>query len=418
MPASDPTFPALHIRPAAGWVNDPNGISLVDGTCHVFYQFNPHAPTHGDIHWGHHSSTDLLAWREEPIALRPRPGGIDAAGCWSGSMVDDAGVPTAVYSAIPDHAQNAQVVLARSDRTMIEWVQDTVSQMAPPVDPGVADVRDPFVFTVEGRRFAVQGAGHEEGHPRILLYACDDLTDWTALGTLLTDDDPIAAEVAPAQIWECPNLVRVDGRWVLIVSLWRWVDGAHLLAGVRYLVGDLGPAGDSLTFTPTAGGSVDDGPSFYAPQCLQQQEGRVLLWGWAWELDRTPEQVQEAGWAGVLTFPRELYLHGDVLGSRPARELVGLRGRTLDISAGTPVDATAFEVEAVAAVRLLLIDKDARTEVASTTTAGARVLVDGSLIEIHDGPVSRTTRAYPTATSHWEVHSGDLGKVTIWELSL
>ena len=36
---------------------------------------------------------------------------------------------------------------------------------------------------------------------------------------LLTTDDPIAAEVADANIWECPNLLRVAGQWVLLVSL-------------------------------------------------------------------------------------------------------------------------------------------------------------------------------------------------------
>ena len=40
-------------------------------------------------------------------------------------------------------------------------------------------------------------------------------------------------------IWECPNLALIDGRWVLLISLWRWVDGTHQLSGVRYLMGDL-----------------------------------------------------------------------------------------------------------------------------------------------------------------------------------
>jgi beta-fructofuranosidase len=92
----DPIFPALHIRPARGWVNDPNGVCLVDGRYHVFFQHNPHAPWHGNVHWGHVSSTDLLRWEQHPLALLPRPGMIDAAGCWSGCVTDDAGVPTAV----------------------------------------------------------------------------------------------------------------------------------------------------------------------------------------------------------------------------------------------------------------------------------------------------------------------------------
>ena len=80
--------------------------------------------------------------------------------------------------------------------------------------------------------------GTTTGDPQLLLYACDDLDDWTYLGPLLTIDDPVAAAVVPANIWECPNLFQLGGRWVLLLSQWRHVDGTHELAGVRYLVGD------------------------------------------------------------------------------------------------------------------------------------------------------------------------------------
>ena len=52
---------------------------------------------------------------------------------------------------------------------------------------------------------------------------------------------------------------------------------------------------------------------------------RTLLWGWSWELGRTADQIAAAGWAGVLTFPRELYVRDGSLGSRPAAELAELR---------------------------------------------------------------------------------------------
>ncbi|MDD0859777.1 hypothetical protein NHF46_22945 [Arthrobacter alpinus] len=68
---SDPAFPALHGRPDQGWINDPNGCIYVDGTYHVFFQLNPDAPIHGNIHWGHATSTDLVRWTQQPIALYP-----------------------------------------------------------------------------------------------------------------------------------------------------------------------------------------------------------------------------------------------------------------------------------------------------------------------------------------------------------
>jgi beta-fructofuranosidase len=407
--AVDPARPRLHIMPPSGWLNDPNGVSLIDGRYHVFYQHNPAGPTHGDIHWGHASSTDLVHWVDEPIALAPIPDSPSHNGCWSGCVVDDDGVPTAVYTAVHEHAWNAGVGVARSDRTLREWVPDPLVKIGTPEDPSIAEVRDPYVFSFEGRRYAVQGAGHPQGDPQLLLYSCDDLDDWAYLGPLLTYDDPVAAAVAPANIWECPNLFAIDGRWVLLLSQWRHIDGTHSLTGVRYLVGDLlALDGGGLRFAAETGGPVDTGPTFYAPQVLVD-DGRILLWGWAWEgTQRTAEQIEAAGWAGALTFPRELTLDADGLTSRPAAELVGLR--TEELSAGTAgeIDAHAFDVTSDGPLDLVLVDAAAGTrETAVATTEGARVLVDGSLVECFGAGPSVTSRHYPTATSRWEVSAPD-----------
>jgi beta-fructofuranosidase len=413
----DPAFPSLHIRPDRGWVNDPNGVSFVDGVYHVFFQHNPDTPHHGDIKWGHASSTDLLSWRHHPVALTNRPGELDSYGCWSGSVVDDGGVPTAVYSAVQDASGRAEVVLARSDRSMVHWKQDRQSVVGMPDDPEISDVRDPFVFTYGGRRYAIQGAGHPTGRPQVLLYACDDLTQWTPLGPLLTGDDPVAAKLAPANIWECPNLVLVDGRWLLVLSLWRRIDGVNRLTSVSYLVGDLVERGPGLTFLPTSGGTVDDGPTFYAPQLLVQPE-RTLLWGWAWEHGRSPEEVVEADWAGVLTFPRELSVVDGTLVTRPAPELLGLRQEELTWEPDVGFVAQSFEVETTGPVQLVLADGESEVVVLDLAPAWeepTRVLVDGSLVEAFAGPTPVTTRAYPSATSRWVVRA-DPARTTVWRL--
>jgi beta-fructofuranosidase len=412
---ADPSFPALHIRPPHGWLNDPNGLCKIDGRYHVFFQYNPVAPVHEAIHWGHVSSTDLIHWQEHPVALAPRPGLIDAAGCWSGCIVDDSGVPTAVYTANRDGARNAVVALARSNRSLLHWQQAESPVKGILRSSGMDEVRDPFVFVHEGRRYAVQGAGQPAGCPRLLLYGCDDLTQWTELGALLTTGDPIAAEVAAANMWECPNLVRIDGQWVLLVSRWRLPDAVHELAGVRYLLGDLVAQGRGWTFKATSGGVVDDGPAFYAPQVLAEPD-RTLLWGWAWELGRSAQQIAEAGWAGVLTFPRELYLRDGALGVRPATELTTLRFERLVFQPGSPLQAHAFELIANGRLALRLEDGGSAVFVASaegTATEPARILVDGSIVEIFQRGTSHTTRAYPTADSSWVV---DGAAVTAYRL--
>jgi beta-fructofuranosidase len=412
---ADPSFPTLHIRPSQGWMNDPNGLCRIDGRYHVFFQYNPMSPVHEAISWGHVSSPDLIHWQQHPVALAPRPGLIDGGGCWSGCVIDDAGVPTAVYTANPDHARNAVVAVARSDRSLIRWEQDVSPVVGISRASGMDEVRDPFIFVHEGHRYAIQGAGHPLEPARLLLYGCDDLKRWTELGALLTADDPIAAEVAAANIWECPNLMHIAGQWVLLLSLWRLVDSVHRLAGVRYLLGDLVPQNQGWVFKASSGGVVDDGPAFYAPQVLVEPK-RTLLWGWAWELGRSVQQIAEAGWAGVLTFPRELYVRSGVLGVRPATELTALRLGRLELQPSQPFQAHAFELLASGPVALRLTADGVDALVSSaegTPSEPARIFVDGSMVETFHKGVSHTTRAYPSANSSWVV---DGARVTAYRL--
>ncbi len=379
----DRSFPAVHPRPATGWLNDPNGLAFVEGRWHVFFQFHPHSARHAAIHWGHLSSPDLLSWTEEPIALAPRPGAPDAFGCWSGVVTVDRGVPTAVYSGVLDADGASSVLLARGDADLRRWVQGTAVVAGPP--PGVTHVRDPFLLEVDGRRWALQGAGLADGRGAVLAWSCDDLEDWTYRGVVLAS----SAGLGPAAVWECPQLFRLGDRWVLVVSLIEEL-GRPEPGPVVALLGDL-QVGDGLTFVPDTVTAVDTGPACYAPQVLVRPD-RVLLWGWSWEHGRSAEESDAAGWSGVLTLPRELTLDGDVLVSTPARELVGLRGAEV---AGDLPDA--FEVVAPGPLVLAL---GGRTVL--ELAGPARVLVDGSIVEAYpQGAPAQTLRAYPGAGDRW-----------------
>ena len=120
---------------------------------------------------------------------------------------------------------------------------------------------------------------------------------------------------------------------MLLLSVWRWVDGTHQLDGVRYLLGDLVSEGDGLRFKATGGGVVDDGPAFYAPQLMADGD-RTLLWGWSWEWAATSPQSPRPAGRGARTFPRELFVRDGRLGTRPGAELTGLRRERLDLGAG------------------------------------------------------------------------------------
>jgi beta-fructofuranosidase len=284
---------------------------------------------------------------------------------------------------------------------LINWQQSDHGVAGPPSREGVTEARDPYVFSFGDHRYAVQGAGAPDGEPLILLYECDDLERWTEQDPLLDYSDPVAREVAKASIWECPNLFPLDGRWVLIISSWH----RSGLVGSHYLIGDLEPLGNRLRFVAEAGGDVDTGQSWYAPQVLSTPD-RALLGGWARDVGRSAEHVAASGWAGALTFPRELSIRDGRLVSAPAAELDVLRGRSLP--ADQPISGHRFELRASAGLRLRLSGAD-HDETVIEEPGAARVFVDGSMIEIfRAGETVETVRAYPAEGSRWQAEGVDL----------
>lgn len=413
---TDPAFPALHGRPNQGWINDPNGCIFVDGVHHLFFQYNPDAPIHGNVHWGHATSTDLVRWTQQPIALFPRKGGPDAVGAWSGVIAMDGDVPTAYYTGIAETEHDSLVLTATSDSTLIDWNQAEQGIVGMPAEANIGQVRDPFLFTFNGNQYAIQGAGYKDGTPVILLYRCHTMTNWEYLGPLVTGGSGVAQEWAPAQVWECPQLVEVDGQWVLMLSLWNRDD--HSMDRVTYLTGELSEGGAGLKFLPTGGGLIDDGPDFYAPQVVAGTgaEPRTLMWGWSWEKSRNDADTLASGWAGVLTYARVLSFSGGQLRSKPVAEVDTLRAAVISSGAAAftvPLPTRAFDVVAEGAVELVFVDGGVERVVAAITAG--RILVDGSLVEVFaDGGAATTLRAYPTATSHFEVR----GAATVHALAL
>lgn len=77
----EPMRPRVHFSTKTGWINDPNGLIYVDGTYHLFYQYNPTEPRWDNMHWGHAESKDLIHWEEKAITLFPDERGTMFSGC-------------------------------------------------------------------------------------------------------------------------------------------------------------------------------------------------------------------------------------------------------------------------------------------------------------------------------------------------
>lgn len=437
----DPAFPRFHARPARGWINGPAGLSYAGGRYHVFFQYNPESARQDNICWGHLSSPDLLGWHEEPVALKPQPGGPDRLGCWTGVVTDDDGVPTAAYSAAhpgagPGASGASRVVLARGTRDLATWTQDGHIAAEVPPDPQVTAARDPFIFSFQGRRYALQGAGLATGRAAVLLYGADDLRHWKYLGIWFSSDHPLASRHLPANLWECPQLARVPDSsgaesWLLIVS--PGLVGTRLghRDGVGYLLGSLVPGIAGLpVFAPETGGRVDLGSDFYAPQILSLPE-RTLLWGYSPESagdedlpGRAAEQTDDAGWAGILTFPRQLSVHGGALAVEPAAELTAYRGtQRYAAAAGTltlPRYAEAHVRGGEGRIRLVLSSARHQGTVFTDEVAGGdelRIFVDASIVEAYrHGSAAATVRAYPDPDEVWQLELPHGASADIWEL--
>ncbi|WP_018157975.1 glycoside hydrolase family 32 protein [Demetria terragena] len=297
-------LPQIHIRPEQGWLNDPNGMVRHGGRWHVFFQHNPARPVHEHIAWGHTSSPDLVRWDNHPVAFFPTPVGPDRAGCWSGVYLPWLDRPAMAYSGVVDDTLTSTVCIREAlDDSLDVWSDPYVAAETP---PEVTQMRDPFCFEWRGRQFALLGARIGEATPAVLLYSCDDPRRWTYEGVWLNGDAPVARELTPADIWECPQLVEVDGQWTLLLSLQQ--DGR--LSSVEYLIGTILDRDGLPQLAPTAHGPVDAGPDCYAPQLALDDDGPWLL---GWILQDSQPNAPVTSVSGCMTLPRRLALVGDRL---------------------------------------------------------------------------------------------------------
>lgn len=399
-------LPALHIRPDHGWLNDPNGMVHHGGRWHVFFQHNPQRPVHERIAWGHVSSADLVGWDPHPVGFAPEPGGPDRAGCWSGVFLPWLDRPAMAYSGVVDDTHASTVVVREAlDDDLDTWTPPYVVATTP---PDVTQMRDPFCFERAGRRFALLGARVGRATPAVLLFSCDDPRDWHYEGVWLTGENPVAATLPESDFWECPQLVELGGRSVLVLSL--QLEGR--LSTVGLLVGDLTDAasGDGLPrFEPAAAGLLDEGPSCYAPQVALDPDGP---WLHGWVLDVGRPDAPAPAVSGCLTLPRRLHLVGDAVVSRVDDRLgayVGgqpstpVTGAQLAAGVDLPLVArvTGAGAEPTAALTLRGAEGDVEIHVGAT---GFEVWVDADVVEVYRETLPPVTVRQP-GTAGWRLRA-------------
>ncbi len=337
--AHDPRRPQFHLLPAANWMNDPNGPIYWNNRYHMFFQYNPNGAYWGDMHWAHAVSPDMVHWKHWPIALSPTPGGPDAAGCFTGTIVVDKGVASALYTGVVDASlQNAtindgehlfresQCLATSTDAELKNWSKLPHPVIAaPPPGLQVTGFRDPSPWRSGDWWYLAVGSGARGHGGRVLLYRSKDLRKWDYLHFLArgaSSGKNAANPVASGDMWECPDFFRLDGKHVLIYGSMGKV---HWQSGIL--------DEKEMRFHPERSGILDFG-SYYAAKTQLDDNGNRIVWGWIPE-SRPLAEYKAAGWAGMMSLPRVLTLDGDGhlrLEISPAVHM--LRGRRQTLAPG------------------------------------------------------------------------------------
>lgn len=287
--ASEQWRPAFHYTPEKNWINDPNGLVYENGTYHLFYQHNPEGLDWGNMSWGHATSTDLVHWTEQDVAIPAT----DDYGVFSGSAVYDknntSGLGTkknppivAIWTRADNHTGIQAQSLSYSTDHGNTWTN--LNDGAPVLDINNANFRDPKVFWDDVSQRWIMAAVVATEY-KVQFYSSPDLINWTFESEVGNVGDRSA-------IWECPDLFPVTNasgsqvKWVLSMSMGGQV------GKTKYLLGDW----DGSTFTP------DPLPSYDGSEGTSVADFDSGSWnGWTVAGDALSSAPATGAWPGQMT---------------------------------------------------------------------------------------------------------------------
>jgi len=360
----DPQRPVYHALPARAWTNEPHGLIEFAGKYHLFYQKNANGPYWGQINWGHLTSPDLLQWNDQAPALSPEPG-LDAAGCWSGSLARRGDDLAIIYTAGDGHKPS--ICLATSP--------DGISFSKSPHNPVIAespaelkhpDFRDPFVWREGETYYVIIGSGIPGVGGTALLYKSADLVHWTFLHKLLQGDKQTSGT-----FWEMPVFFPLNDKHVLIVC--------EVPGRASYWIGDWKHEQFSPDQIPPRRLEILN--HFLSPTPYRDTQGRTLAIGIIPDT-RRPREAWKAGWTHCYSVPRVLSLDEQgALCQSALPELARLRGTPFSfskqrISPGQFVPLTGVRGNAL--------------EISATFTRGAASRIGFQLCRSDDGQEETT----------------------------
>ena len=320
--------PKIHLTAPKNWINDPNGFIYYNGEYHLFYQYFPYDCKWGTMHWGHATSKDLIMWKHYPIALYPTKE-YDQNGCFSGTAVIENGELHLYYTAIKYdqfregniHSpydnysfEASQAKIVSKDGYTFNNYEDKRLIIPPIMDERLGHrthTRDPKVWKYKDSYSMILGSkfkqeGNDKFTGEALFYTSKDGEKWTYKNRCY--DDTIG------DMWECPDLFEVDGRYVLVMSPENIIaDDINYTNNSVYSIVDFDEETCEMKLINDQK-FLDEGLDLYAPQTTLDEFGNRVLIGWM----RMPLTFDGEDWIGMMSLPRVINIkNNDVYFSAP-----------------------------------------------------------------------------------------------------
>ena len=353
--------PLYHHTPKRGWMNDPNGMFYKDGVWNLYYQYNPYGSMWGNMHWGHSTSTDLIHWKDEGVALAPDVWGT----MFSGSCV--VRTQSAQSGQRTQSIQNGDVVAMYTASRPTPFGGDVQSQCIafsndggktftkyednPVLTAEDKDFRDPRPFWNEDIKAwnLILAVGQE-----MRIYSSKDLKHWKA-------ESAFGQEyVHHCGVWECPDLIKIGEKWVLLCNINP--GGPFGGSATQYFVGQFDGHKFTCESKPEVTKWMDYGKDHYATVSFYNAPDNrrtVLAWMSNWQY---ANQVPTMQFRSANSIPRDLGLftyNGETYVSVvPSKEMLAARGAKVN----QPMEACE-----------IVIDVKKQTEIVLSNAKGEQV---------------------------------------------
>ncbi len=351
-PTEEDYRPVFHLTPELEWMNDPQRPFFLDGRWHLYYLYNADHPEGNGTSWYHVTSTDLVHWDDEGVAIEKYGNGL--GDIQTGSTVVDVdntagfghGAVIALVTQQDDGVQRQSLYYSTDGGYEFQSYEGN-----PVMDnPGATHWRDPKVVWDEehSQWLMVLAEGDKIG-----FYTSPDLKTWSYRSGFRRDD---------LGLLECPDLFQmsVDGdpsrtTWVLATS----ADGARYgrSANLAYWTGTW----DGATFSPQRAEPswLDSGSDFYAavtwddPRLDRDERlGSRYAIGWMNNWAYAGDLPTETWAGGMQSTPRQLTLTS-------ADGVPVLRSRPIDAMTDLEVGSSSTESVSLAAGSAHEIDRPA-----------------------------------------------------------